>query len=92
MEVRKAGRIVPVAATLAVGVNADRRREVLGMVTGASEAAPFWLDFLHSLTRCGLRGVKLVVPDAHACLKAAVTQLGQSAPARFCQAVDFPMR
>ena len=44
------------------------------MVTGASEAAPFWLDFLHSLARRGLRGVKLVVPDAHACLKAAVTK------------------
>jgi putative transposase len=74
VKVRKAGRIVPVAATLAVGVNADRRREVLGMATGASEAAPFWLDFLHSLARRGLRGVKLVVPDAHACLKAAVTK------------------
>jgi putative transposase len=75
VKVREAGRIVPVAVTIAVGVNADGRREVLGMAVGASEAEPFWLDFLRSLKRRGLAGVKLVVSDAHGGLKAAVTKL-----------------
>ena len=55
VKVREAGRIVPVAVTIAVGVNADGRREVLGMATGASEAETFWLDSLRSLARRGLR-------------------------------------
>ena len=46
---------------IAVGVNTDRRREVPGMTIGHSEAEPFWTDFLRSLTRRGLRCVKLVV-------------------------------
>ena len=49
VKVRQAGRIVPVAVTIAVGVNSDGRREVLGMAIGASEAETFWLDFLCSL-------------------------------------------
>jgi transposase-like protein len=75
VKVREAGRIVSVAVTIAVGVNSDGRREVLGMAIGASEAETFWLDFLRSLTRRGLRGVKLVVSDAHEGLKAAVTKV-----------------
>jgi putative transposase len=75
VRVRQAGRIVSVAATIAVGVNADGRREVLGMATGASEAEVFWTDFLRSLARRGLRGVKLVAADAHEGLKAAVRRV-----------------
>ena len=75
VRVRQAGRIVSVAATIAVGVNSDGRREVLGMATGASEAETFWTDFLRSLARRGLRGVKLVVADAHEGLKAAVKRV-----------------
>ena len=75
VKVREAGRIVPVAVTVAVGVNADGRREVLGMAVGASEAEPFWLEFLRNLARRGLRGVKLVISDAHNGLKAAVTKV-----------------
>jgi putative transposase len=75
VKVREAGRIVPVAVTIAVGVNRDGRREVLGMAIGASEAETFWLDFLRSLTRRGLRGVKLVISDAHEGLKAAITKV-----------------
>jgi len=66
---------VSVAATIAVGANANGRREVLGMAVGSSEAEPFWLDFLRGLARRGLRGVKLVVSDAHEGLKAAVTKV-----------------
>jgi putative transposase len=75
VKVREAGRIVPVAVTIAVGVNADGRREVLGMAVGSSEAEPFWLDLLRTLKRRGLAGVKLVVSDAHEGLKAAVTKV-----------------
>jgi putative transposase len=75
VKVREAGRIVPVAVTIAVGVNAAGRREVLGMAIGSSEAEPFWLDFLRTLKRRGLAGVKLVISDAHEGLKAAVTKV-----------------
>jgi putative transposase len=75
VKVREAGRIVPVAVTIAVGVNGDGRREVLGMAVGASEAEAFWLDFLRALARRGLRGVRLVISDAHEGLKAAVTKV-----------------
>ena len=62
---RQAGRIVSVAVIIAVGVNTDGRREVLGVATGASEAEPFWTAFLRSLADRGLRGVKLVIADDH---------------------------
>lgn len=75
LKVRQAGRIVSVAAIIAIGANSDGRREVLGMQVGASEAEPFWTDFLRALTRRGLRGVKLVISDAHEGLKAAVRKV-----------------
>ena len=52
------------AVIIAVGVNSDGVREVLGMAVGASEPEPFWTSFLRSLTRRGLRGVKLVIADS----------------------------
>src|SRR5512139_1268419 len=69
VKVRQAGRIVSVA------VNADGRREVLGMDIGPSEAETFWTGFLRKLARRGLRGVKLVVSDAHEGIKAAVSKI-----------------
>ena len=75
VKVREAGRIVSVAVTVAVGVNGGGRREVLGMAVGPSEAETFWTDFLRGLARRGLRGVKLVISDAHEGLKAAVTRV-----------------
>jgi putative transposase len=75
LKVRRAGRIVSVAVTIAVGVNGDGRREVLGMAIGASEAETFWTDFLRSLARRGLRGVKLVISDAHEGIKASVARV-----------------
>ena len=52
-KVRQNGRIISVAVIIAVGVNSDGRREVLGMAVGASEAETFWTDFLRSLARRG---------------------------------------
>jgi putative transposase len=75
VKVRRNHRIVSVAVIIAVGVNTDGRREVLGMDIGASEAETFWTDFLRKLRRRGLRGVKLVISDAHEGIKAAVAKL-----------------
>ena len=75
VKVRQNGRIVSVAVIVAVAVNSDGRREVLGMAIGASEAETFWTAFLRTLARRGLRGVKLVISDAHEGLKAAVAKV-----------------
>ncbi len=75
VKVRAQGRIVSVAVIVAVGVNDDGRREVLGMDIGPSEAETFWTGFLRKLARRGLRGVKLVVSDAHEGIKAAVSKV-----------------
>ena len=75
VRVRNNGRIVPVAVIVAVGMNADGRREVLGMDIGPSEAEPFWTEFLRKLRHRGLRGVKLVISDAHEGIKAAVARM-----------------
>ena len=61
--------------TVAVAVNDQGRREVLGVAIGASEAETFWTEFLRSLARRGLRGVQLVISDDHKGLKAAVTRI-----------------
>jgi len=75
VKARQAGRIVSLAVIIAVAVNTDGRREILGLAVGPSEAEVFWTDFLRSLTRRGLRGVKLVISDAHEGLKAAAAKV-----------------
>jgi putative transposase len=75
VKTRASGRIVSVAVIIAVGVNTDGTREVLGMTVGPSEAEPFWTEFLRSLSHRGLRGVKLVISDAHVGLKAAISKV-----------------
>lgn len=72
---RTGGRIVSTAVIIAVAVNSDGRREVLGMDIGPSEAETFWTEFLRKLARRGLRGVKLVISDAHEGLKSAVARV-----------------
>jgi transposase-like protein len=75
VKVRRNHRIVSVAAIVAIGVNADGRREVLGMDIGLSAAETFWTGFLRKLRRRGLRGVTLVISDALEGIKAAVAKL-----------------
>ena len=75
VKVRQNGRIVSVAVIIAVGVNSDGRREVLGLDIGPSEAETFWTAFLRKLTRRGLHGVKLAISDAHEGIKAAVAKV-----------------
>jgi putative transposase len=75
VKVRASGRIVSVAVIIAVGVNTDGTRELLGMAVGPSEAEPFWTEFLRGLSHRGLRGVKLVISDSHVGLKAAIAKV-----------------
>src|ERR1700760_4420987 len=72
---REGGRIVSVAAILAVAANTDGKREIVGLHIGPSEAETFWSGFLKSLARRGLRGVRLVISDAHKGLKAAIRRV-----------------
>ncbi len=72
----EAGRIVSVAAIVAVGVNTDgSARGARAEKVGASEAEPFWTEFLRSLNRRGLRGVKLVISDSHEGINAAAAKV-----------------
>ena len=75
LRVRQGGRIVSVAAIIAVAVDTEARREIVGLGLGPSEAEPFWSTFLRGLLRRGLAGVRLVVSDAHEGLKAAAAKV-----------------
>jgi transposase-like protein len=66
---------VSVAAIIAVAVDTEGRREIVGLGLGPSEAEPFWSGFLKGLLRRGLAGVRLVVSDAHEGLKAAIARV-----------------
>jgi putative transposase len=72
---REGGRIVTVAAIIAVACDAEGRRQIVGLHIGPSEAETFWAGFLKSLVKRGLRGMKLVVSDAHEGLKAAIARV-----------------
>ena len=75
IKVRRSGRIVSVAAIVAVAVNTSGRREVLGIAIQPSEAEVFWDEFLRSLADRGLRGTKLIIADEHKGLKAAAVKV-----------------
>jgi transposase-like protein len=72
LKVREGGRVVPVHALIATGVNADGHREVLGVQVTTSEDGAGWLGFFRDLTARGLSGVGLVTSDAHRGLTAAI--------------------
>src|SRR5258706_38558 len=75
LKVRDGGRIVSVAAIIAVAVNTEGRREIVGLGIGPSEAEPFWAGFIKGLPKPGLRVVNLVISDAHDGLRLAITRL-----------------
>jgi putative transposase len=83
--VREGGRVVNVAVVVATAVNAQGKREVLGLDTGASEDGAFWLSFLRSLAARGLAGVQLVVSDAHQGLKDAIAAVFSGAAWQRCR-------
>ena len=71
-KVREHGRIVNVAVVIAVGVNAEGHREVLGVDVITTEDGAGWLAFLRGLVARGLAGTTLVISDAHPGLVDAV--------------------
>src|SRR5919206_3575651 len=79
VKVRQEHRVVSMAVVIAVGVNQDGQREVLGLDVGPSEDGAFWHAFLRSLVARGLSGVKLVTSDAHEGLKAGIASVLQGA-------------
>ena len=72
MKVREGGRVINAVALIAVGVNGDGHREVLGLRVATSETGPAWNEFFADLTARGLTGVRLVTSDAHAGLVEAI--------------------
>ncbi len=72
LKVREGGRVVNVHALLAVGVNADGHREILGLDVASAENGAGWLAFFRGLVARGLSGVRLVTSDAHAGLVDAI--------------------
>lgn len=72
LEVRENGRVVSVHTLVAVGVNAEGYREILGVDVTSSEDGAGWLAFFRSLVARGLSGVRLVTSDAHSGLVAAI--------------------
>src|SRR5918993_544686 len=75
LKVREGGQIVSVAEIIAVAVTTEGRREIVGLGIGPSEAEPFWSAFLKGLVKRGLKGVKLVISDAHDGLRLAITRV-----------------
>lgn len=85
---REGGRIVSVAAIIAVAANTKGKREIVGLHIGLSEAETFWATFLRSLVKRGLRGTKLVISDAHEGLKAAIRRVMGASWQRCQDALD----
>jgi putative transposase len=74
-KVREAGRVVSVATVVAIGVSTTGERTVLGAATGPSEDHQFWVTFLRQLVKRGLKGVRLVISDAHEGLRQAIAKV-----------------
>lgn len=72
MKCREGGRVVNTSCLIAVGVNEEGRREVLGLEVVTQESGEDWLQFLRGLKARGLSGVKLVISDAHAGLQKSI--------------------
>ena len=85
LKVRQNHRIVSLALVIAIGVDGEGQRQILGFALGASEESAFWMDFLRSLVERGLKDVQLVVSDAHEGLKAAIGQVLTGATWQRCR-------
>jgi transposase-like protein len=84
-KVREDGRVQSMAVLIAYGVRADGVREVLGLDVGNTEDVVFWRAFFHSLVARGLRGVQLVISDAHTGLKQAIAEVFVGAAWQRCR-------
>lgn len=84
-KVRVDGRVTSQATVVAVGVTAEGERQVLGVDVGPSEDRAFWTAFLRGLVKRGLRGVRLVISDAHEGLKQAIATVLTGATWQRCR-------
>jgi hypothetical protein len=84
-KVRVDGHVTSQATVVAVGVTSDADRQVLGVDVGPSEDRAFWAAFLRSLVKRGLRGVILVISDAHIGLKQAIATVLSGATWQRCR-------
>jgi putative transposase len=82
--IRVDGAIRSQAVLIAIGINWDGRRCILGVELAERESRNSWREFLLSLRERGLRGVELVVSDDHAGLRAAVREVMPEAPWQRC--------
>jgi transposase-like protein len=85
VHVREAGQVTSKAVVIATGLRADGYREVLGVDIGDSENETFWTEFLRGLVDRNLAGVRLVISDAHAGLRAAIRRVFQGAGWQRCR-------
>jgi putative transposase len=85
LKVRENGQVVSMAVVIAIGVKESGEREVLGWDIGPSEDGAFWTQFLRELVSRGLRGVRLVISDAHEGLKGAISTVLQGASWQRCR-------
>jgi putative transposase len=74
-KVRVDDRVESMACVIAIGIGPSNRREVLGFDLIPTESEEGWTQFLKSLKERGLRGVVLVISDAHSGLKASVRKV-----------------
>lgn len=84
-KMRHGGSVVDCAVLLAMGVDADGKRELLGVSVALSEAEVHWRGFLQDLAARGLHGIRLFVSDSHAGLKAARAAVFPSVAWQRCQ-------
>lgn len=84
-KVRLDGQVLSAAVLLAVGVNLEGKREVLGVSVALSEQEAHWRSFLQSLTTRGLSGVQLIISDAHVGIKQACRSVFGGVPWQRCQ-------
>jgi len=85
LKVRQNHRVVSLAVVVAVAVTNQGQRTILGFDVGGSEEEAFWLQFLRSLVKRGLKGVQLIISDAHEGLKAAVNKVFAGASWQRCR-------
>lgn len=84
-KVREGGQVQSMGLVVAIAVNRNGDREVLGFDVGTAENGPFWTAFLEALVERGLRGVKLIISDAHLGLKEAISRVFTGVPWQRCR-------
>jgi len=84
-KVRCKGQVLSCAVLVALGITAQGKRSVLGVSVSLSEAEPHWRHFLASLKKRGLRGVRMIISDDHAGLRAAREAEFTAVPWQRCQ-------